>query len=413
MAVETHQVDRDEEACASTAGSRRTTRISPSGIRRSCCAPGRVRVDGARQDQYAARQRPGVHPLLEGGVSRAAGQWPSRRNRLTGRGGHAPRPLVQTLIRSCSALQAAASGCVSRCARDLPLAAAERSVSPLGRRPARCRARLGQARSRCSEIVAAKPAGPAPRPTSARIAAPAVRRPAEDDKDAAFLRSITPHEDRDVMVLNKPYGLAVQGGSGTYRHVDGLMESLRTEEGVKPRLVHRIDKDTSGILLVARSRLAAATLAKTYRSRAARKVYWAPVPAYKRPRQGRTSTYLAKDDAAERMRVARHARTRRVMRSPTTPSSIRRPEAYLAVAEAGDRAHAPAARAHRPYWSSDCRRSEVFRYRELAAARRPAESPAPAGASAGDPASARGPAFARRVSTAASAYGTKLECARF
>ncbi len=138
------------------------------------------------------------------------------------------------------------------------------------------------------------------------MAAPAVRRPVEEDKDAAFLRSITLYEDRDVMVLNKPYGLAVQGGSGTYRHVDGLMESLRTEEGVKPRLVHRIDKDTSGILLVARSRLAAATLAKTFRSRAARKVYWALVPGVPRPRQGRISTYLAKDDAAERMRVARH-----------------------------------------------------------------------------------------------------------
>ncbi|HSI39578.1 MAG TPA: RluA family pseudouridine synthase [Xanthobacteraceae bacterium] len=138
------------------------------------------------------------------------------------------------------------------------------------------------------------------------VSAPAVRRAVADDKDAVFLRSITLYEDRDVMVLNKPYGLAVQGGSGTYRHVDGLMESLRAEDGQKPRLVHRIDKDTSGILLVARSRLAAATLAKTFRSRSARKVYWALVPGVPRPRQGRISTYLAKDEAAERMRVARH-----------------------------------------------------------------------------------------------------------
>ncbi|MCK0198998.1 RluA family pseudouridine synthase [Ancylobacter sp. 6x-1] len=138
------------------------------------------------------------------------------------------------------------------------------------------------------------------------VAAPAVRRAVDDDKDAAALRAMTLYEDRDVLVLNKPFGLAVQGGSGTYRHVDGMLESLRAEDGQKPRLVHRIDKDTSGILLIARSRLAAANLAKTFRSRAARKVYWALVPGVPKPRQGRISTYLAKDEAAERMRVARH-----------------------------------------------------------------------------------------------------------
>ncbi|MCS0496688.1 RluA family pseudouridine synthase [Ancylobacter sp. MQZ15Z-1] len=147
-----------------------------------------------------------------------------------------------------------------------------------------------------------------PRPTSpgGAIAAPAVRRASADDKDASALKAMTLYEDRDVLVLNKPYGLAVQGGSGTYRHVDGMLEALRREDGQKPRLVHRIDKDTSGILLVAKSRLAASTLAKTFRSRSARKVYWALVPGVPRPAQGRISTYLAKDDAAEKMRIARH-----------------------------------------------------------------------------------------------------------
>lgn len=138
------------------------------------------------------------------------------------------------------------------------------------------------------------------------VAAPAVKRASADDKDAVALRQMTLYEDRDVLVLNKPYGLAVQGGSGTYRHVDGMLEALRGDDGQKPRLVHRIDKDTSGILLVAKSRLAASTLAKTFRSRSARKVYWALVPGVPRPSQGRISTYLAKDEAAERMRVARH-----------------------------------------------------------------------------------------------------------
>lgn len=138
------------------------------------------------------------------------------------------------------------------------------------------------------------------------LAAPAVKRASADDKDAAALKAMTLFEDRDVLVLNKPYGLAVQGGSGTYRHVDGMLEALRGDDGQKPRLVHRIDKDTSGILLIAKSRLAASTLAKTFRSRSARKVYWALVPGVPRPAQGRISTYLAKDEAAERMRVARH-----------------------------------------------------------------------------------------------------------
>jgi 23S rRNA pseudouridine955/2504/2580 synthase len=130
----------------------------------------------------------------------------------------------------------------------------------------------------------------------------------KEKTDAEFLKSITLYEDREVLVLNKPMGLAVQGGSGTVRHVDGLLEALRTKDGVKPRLVHRLDKDTAGVLLIAKTRLAAATLAKTFRTRSARKVYWALVAGVPKPRQGRVSTYLAKGAGpeGERMRVAKH-----------------------------------------------------------------------------------------------------------
>jgi 23S rRNA pseudouridine955/2504/2580 synthase len=130
----------------------------------------------------------------------------------------------------------------------------------------------------------------------------------KEKSDAEFLKSITLYEDREVLVLNKPMGLAVQGGSGTVRHVDGLLEALRTKDGVKPRLVHRLDKETSGVLLIAKTRLAAATLAKTFRSRSARKIYWALVAGVPRPHQGRISTYLAKGGGpdGERMRVAKH-----------------------------------------------------------------------------------------------------------
>ena len=127
-------------------------------------------------------------------------------------------------------------------------------------------------------------------------------------KDRAFLKSITLYEDADVLVLNKPMGLAVQGGSGTTRHVDGMLGALRGVDGQRPRLVHRLDKDTAGCLLVAKSRFAAAALAKTFRSRSARKIYWARVAGVPKPAQGRISTYLAKQEVEEDsfMRIAKH-----------------------------------------------------------------------------------------------------------
>jgi 23S rRNA pseudouridine955/2504/2580 synthase len=112
------------------------------------------------------------------------------------------------------------------------------------------------------------------------------------------------------MVLNKPMGLAVQGGSGTTRHVDGMLGALRGPgvDAQRPRLVHRLDKDTAGCLLIAKSRFAAAALAKSFRARSTRKTYWALVAGVPKPRQGRVSTYLAKEEREEDsfMRVARH-----------------------------------------------------------------------------------------------------------
>jgi 23S rRNA pseudouridine955/2504/2580 synthase len=139
---------------------------------------------------------------------------------------------------------------------------------------------------------------------------PAARLSAEDEKTRAFLKSITLHEDADVLVLNKPMGLAVQGGSGTTRHVDGMLEVLRARgpDGQRPRLVHRLDKDTAGCLLVAKTRFAAAALAKTFRSRSARKIYWALTAGVPKPRQGRISTFLAKEEREDEsfMRIAKH-----------------------------------------------------------------------------------------------------------
>jgi len=129
-----------------------------------------------------------------------------------------------------------------------------------------------------------------------------------EEKTLAFLRAITLYEDADVLVLNKPMGLSVQGGSGTTRHVDGMLDVMRDKSGQRPRLVHRLDKETSGCLLVAKTRFAASSLAKVFRSREARKIYWALVAGVPKPRQGRISTFLAKEDREDEsvMRIARH-----------------------------------------------------------------------------------------------------------
>jgi 23S rRNA pseudouridine955/2504/2580 synthase len=132
--------------------------------------------------------------------------------------------------------------------------------------------------------------------------------PAKLSNDAEALRAMILHEDDQVFVFNKPAGLAVQGGSGLTRHVDGMLEVFRDRKGQKPRLVHRLDRDTSGVLVVARTRLAAQKLAEAFRGRATRKIYWALVKGVPKPHQGRISTWLAKEGTPEgdRMRVARH-----------------------------------------------------------------------------------------------------------
>lgn len=95
------------------------------------------------------------------------------------------------------------------------------------------------------------------------------------EADADFIRSLVIFDDGEVMALNKPGGLAVQGGTNTKRHIDGMLEALKNEEGVTPRLVHRLDKDTSGVLLLARSAKVARELGAAFKGRDIRKIYWA------------------------------------------------------------------------------------------------------------------------------------------
>lgn len=124
--------------------------------------------------------------------------------------------------------------------------------------------------------------------------------------DIEFMQSLVIHKDDDVIVLNKPSGIAVQGGSGQARHIDGMLDALRFEKEEKPRLVHRLDKDTSGILLLGRSANAAAKLAEAFASREAKKVYWALVYGKPKLLSGKIDAPLAKmsgEKGGEQMRV--------------------------------------------------------------------------------------------------------------
>ncbi len=124
--------------------------------------------------------------------------------------------------------------------------------------------------------------------------APKDSKPRFSEKDAQFLCSLILYEDDDVYVFNKPHGLAVQGGSGTKIHIDQMLKSLPNKKGEAPRLVHRLDRDTSGCLLVAKTRLAASHLGKIFRSRSARKIYWALTVGVPNPPQGNISCFLGK-----------------------------------------------------------------------------------------------------------------------
>lgn len=104
--------------------------------------------------------------------------------------------------------------------------------------------------------------------------------------DADYIASLVIYKDKDIIVINKPSGLAVQGGTNTTRHVDGMLEALKFEANEKPKLVHRIDKNTSGILVLARNRKSAELLTKAFRDKNLQKTYLALVRGCPEPREG-------------------------------------------------------------------------------------------------------------------------------
>jgi len=117
--------------------------------------------------------------------------------------------------------------------------------------------------------------------------------PAPRDSDLEFFREHTIFEDEAILAINKPFGLAVQGGSKTTRHVDGMLASL-TRDGERPRLVHRLDRDTGGLLLLAKTRQAAQALGASFKYHKVEKNYWALTAGVPHPREGSISMPIAK-----------------------------------------------------------------------------------------------------------------------
>jgi 23S rRNA pseudouridine955/2504/2580 synthase len=129
--------------------------------------------------------------------------------------------------------------------------------------------------------------------SSSRSGRATPRRAVLTEDEQNFVRELVIYEDPQAFVINKPPGLATQGGTKTHRHLDRLLDGLADERG-RPKLVHRLDKDTSGALLIARTARAAGHFAKAFSGRTARKVYWALVVGVPSPEEGLIDAPLAK-----------------------------------------------------------------------------------------------------------------------
>ncbi|MEO1013696.1 MAG: RluA family pseudouridine synthase [Pseudomonadota bacterium] len=164
-------------------------------------------------------------------------------------------------------------------------------------------------------------------------------------KEAAeTLSAWTIYEDDAILAINKPFGLAVQGGTKTTRHVDALLEALRPD-GERPRLVHRLDRDTGGVLLLAKSRRDAAALGRSLQERDVEKTYWALTVRAPRPREGRIDLPIAKrggeapDAAGERMEPAQGRDAKKALTDFQTVEQAGQGPAFLALRPITGRTH--------------------------------------------------------------------------
>jgi 23S rRNA pseudouridine955/2504/2580 synthase len=156
-------------------------------------------------------------------------------------------------------------------------------------------------------------------------------------RDAAFARSLVLYEDEDVLALNKPAGLAVQGGTKTTKHIDRLLDAWG--QGVdRPRLVHRLDRDTSGVLILGKTPAAAARLSGAFAKRRAQKTYWALVSGAPKPPEGVIELHLVKKGVGDRELV--------VPADPKDPAADPAETEFVTVSRASQRVTWMALRPH-------------------------------------------------------------------
>ena len=166
--------------------------------------------------------------------------------------------------------------------------------------------RIDGARATPGDRIAAGQTIRVPPAEPVRVDAPQKReRPPLSEEQTDFIRETVIHRDKQAIVINKPAGLATQGGTKTHEHVDGLLDGLQFEGESRPKLVHRLDKDTSGALLIARTTRAASFFAKAFSSRSAKKTYWALIVGVPSIEDGTIDLPIAKQPGSggEKMHV--------------------------------------------------------------------------------------------------------------
>lgn len=195
------------------------------------------------------------------------------------------------------------------------------------------RAKPGQ-RLETGQIIRIPPLGdheatPKPKPQPQKV----------DKRDAADLHAMVLHKSKDVLVINKPPGLAVQGGTNQQKHLDGMLDALKFDAEERPRLVHRLDRDTSGVLLLARHQKAARWLTEAFRDKTARKLYWALVIGVPDHPEGRIDLRLDKQGGKghEKMRASDDGK--RAMTDYQIIERLGRRAAWLAMEPLTGRTH--------------------------------------------------------------------------
>ena len=174
-------------------------------------------------------------------------------------------------------------------------------------------------------------------PLGDKVARPS--RPPVSAADAHALRASVLHQDDDIIAIDKPAGLAVQGGSKTTRHLDAMLDALREKGGERPRLVHRLDRDTSGVLVLARSAPAAARLGKLFRGRRVTKLYWALVVGDPDREEGRIDLALAKRPGPRGEQMAGDAHGQAAVTDFKLIDRVGRQAAWLALRPLTGRTH--------------------------------------------------------------------------